>query len=151
MVQITKREEALQLARTWIGTPYKHQAMKKGLGCDCAGLVMGIWNELYGRPPKDFVLPPYTASWAEETGLQLMVDAGNKYFTQVPISEMLPGDVIMYRMYSKGPTKHSGILASPNTMIHAYNHHNVMESGLINNKGSQLTHVFRFPEDPILQ
>ena len=31
-------------ARAWIGTPYRHQASLKGIGCDCLGLLRGIWR-----------------------------------------------------------------------------------------------------------
>lgn len=31
-------EEAMQ----WLDTPYKHQAMLKGVGCDCVGLITGV-------------------------------------------------------------------------------------------------------------
>ena len=30
--------------RAWIGTPYRHQASVKGVGCDCLGLLRGIWR-----------------------------------------------------------------------------------------------------------
>lgn len=30
--------------RDWIGTPYRHQASLKGVGCDCLGLVRGVWR-----------------------------------------------------------------------------------------------------------
>jgi cell wall-associated NlpC family hydrolase len=33
-------------ARTWIGTPWRHQAYQKGVGCDCAGLIRGVGNAL---------------------------------------------------------------------------------------------------------
>ena len=42
------RKEALGIAYSWIGTPYRHQASRKGVGCDCLGLVLGVWRELYG-------------------------------------------------------------------------------------------------------
>ena len=29
-------------ARRWIGTPYHHQARLRGVGCDCAGLIIGV-------------------------------------------------------------------------------------------------------------
>lgn len=29
-------------ARRWIGTPYVHQARERGVGTDCAGLVIGV-------------------------------------------------------------------------------------------------------------
>jgi len=36
-------------ARRWIGTPYRHQASLIGVGCDCLGLVRGIWRAVVGR------------------------------------------------------------------------------------------------------
>ena len=39
-------------ARTWLGTPYLHQASVRGAGCDCLGLVRGVWRALYGREPE---------------------------------------------------------------------------------------------------
>ena len=40
--------DVLAIARAWIGTPYRHQGAVKGVGCDCLGLIRGIWRELYG-------------------------------------------------------------------------------------------------------
>ena len=36
-------------ARLRIGTPYRHQASLKGVGCDCLGLVRGVWRAVHGR------------------------------------------------------------------------------------------------------
>ena len=35
-------------ARGWLGTPYHHQASLKGVGCDCLGLLRGVWREVIG-------------------------------------------------------------------------------------------------------
>lgn len=154
--QIPVNLRALEIARTWIGTPYKHQARLKGAGCDCIGLVIGVWIELYGKVPDGFKIPPYTASWAEETKRELMVEIGINYLIPIPLTEMLPGDVVMYRMLREGVTKHAGILSEmgddgwPNKIIHAYAPHAVMESPAINSRNASLTHAFRFPEDPKL-
>ena len=50
-------------ARGWIGTPYCHQASLKGVGCDCLGLVRGVWRETLGAEPEG--VPAYTPDWAE--------------------------------------------------------------------------------------
>ena len=34
--------EIITEARQWLRTPYQHQAMLKGVGCDCVGLVTGV-------------------------------------------------------------------------------------------------------------
>ena len=39
-------------ARSWIGTPYRHQTSVKGIGCDCLGLVRGVWRACLGREPE---------------------------------------------------------------------------------------------------
>ncbi len=39
-------------ARGWIGTPYVHQASTKGAGCDCLGLLRGVWREINGAEPE---------------------------------------------------------------------------------------------------
>ena len=45
-------EAALVEARRWLGTPYRHQASRMGVGCDCLGLVRGVWRSLYGAEPE---------------------------------------------------------------------------------------------------
>jgi NlpC/P60 family putative phage cell wall peptidase len=45
-------ERVLALAGGWIGTPYRHQASLKGVGCDCLGLIRGIWRGVYGHEPE---------------------------------------------------------------------------------------------------
>ena len=39
-------------ALTWLGTPYRHQGLRKGVGCDCLGLVLGVWRAVYGVAPE---------------------------------------------------------------------------------------------------
>src|SRR5688572_25297534 len=58
-----RRDQIVAAARDWIGTPYRHQASLKGVGCDCLGLVRGVWREHYGAEPE--APPPYRADWAE--------------------------------------------------------------------------------------
>ena len=42
------REHIVEAARDWIGTPYRHQASKKGVGADCLGLLRGGWRDVIG-------------------------------------------------------------------------------------------------------
>ena len=45
---MTAAERIVAEASTWLGTPYRHQGSRKGVGCDCLGLVRGVWREVYG-------------------------------------------------------------------------------------------------------
>ena len=58
--------KVVELARSWIGTPYVHRAAAKVAGTDCLGLIRGLWSELYGQdlPP----VPAYTPDWSEARG-----------------------------------------------------------------------------------
>lgn len=40
------KEKITKTARSWIGTPFKHQGRIKGLGVDCVGLIVCIAAEL---------------------------------------------------------------------------------------------------------
>jgi NlpC/P60 family putative phage cell wall peptidase len=46
------RKDIVAETRSWIGTPYRHQASLKGVGCDCLGLVRGVWRAVIGVEPE---------------------------------------------------------------------------------------------------
>ena len=60
------RADIVAEARAWIGTPYRHQASLKGVGCDCLGLVRGVWRAVIGDEPER--APAYSRDWAEASG-----------------------------------------------------------------------------------
>ncbi|MDF1729794.1 MAG: peptidase, partial [Sulfitobacter sp.] len=63
--------QAVGIARAWIGTPYIHQASRQGAGCDCLGLLRGLWRELYGSEPE--AVPAYSRDWSEPQGAELLM------------------------------------------------------------------------------
>ncbi|MBV9989667.1 MAG: C40 family peptidase [Alphaproteobacteria bacterium] len=112
--------EIEDIARSWIGTPYVHQASVKGAGCDCLGLLRGVWRELRGEEPEH--APPYAPDWAEATGAETLRDALARHLTQIAPAALRPGDVALFRMAPRGPAKHCGIVAEKDgapTLIHA--------------------------------
>ena len=129
-------------AREWIGTPYQHQGAARGAGCDCLGLIRGIYAELSGEWPN---VPAYTPDWAEKSARETLRDAARAYLLEVPISRTQPGDVLGFRMSAQSPVKHVGILASEQTFIHAYSGRSVTESALVPFWRRRHTHSFRFP------
>ena len=66
------REDILAEAASWIGTPYLHQASVKGAGCDCLGLVRGIWRAALGEEPLP--LPPYTPEWGKTSARDTLLE-----------------------------------------------------------------------------
>ncbi|WP_275789848.1 NlpC/P60 family protein [Pararhizobium gei] len=132
-------------ARTWIGTPYRHQASLKAVGCDCLGLVRGVWRDVYGEEPEQ--PPAYQPDWAERSGDDRMRDAALRHFgAAIDPAAMQPGDVILFRWRPGLPAKHAGILSAPERFIHAYEQASVIESALVPSWRRRIAGVFRFPE-----
>jgi|UniRef100_UPI004047C578 NlpC/P60 family putative phage cell wall peptidase len=123
--------QVVEIARTWLGTPYVHQASKCGAGTDCLGLVRGIWRALHGSEPE--AIPRYTADWSEPQGQEVLWAAAHRHLQPVARAELCAGDVILFRMKRGAVAKHLGIVAhfgpAP-TFIHAYTGHGVVESPL---------------------
>jgi len=118
MNKTVPRASIIDEALSWIGTPYLHQASTKGAGCDCLGLIRGIWRALYGAEPA--VLPPYTPDWAEHGGPETLQYAADKYLNPIEISAVRPADVLLFRMQAGVPAKHMAILIEDNLILHAY-------------------------------
>ncbi|MQB08763.1 peptidase P60 [Agrobacterium sp. ICMP 6402] len=138
-------EKVLALAKCWIGTPYRHQASLKGVGCDCLGLVRGIWRELYGAEPE--LLPPYAPDWAERGGEDRLMAAAKRHFLPVPdMEEAIPGDLLLFRWQADAAAKHLGIVAGPQHFIHAYEQAAVVCSALVPGWKRRIAGTFRFPD-----
>lgn len=142
--ETASRDLIIRTALTWLDTPYQHQASVKGSGCDCLGLLRGVWRELYGPEPAK--LPPYTIDWAETGQEETLLNAAHHYLRPIKQEFAQPGDVLMFRMQPHALCKHVAILISPNTMLHAYWGRAVVESALIPYWRRRWVYSFAFPE-----
>ncbi|NCO85174.1 MAG: peptidase [Rhodobacterales bacterium] len=118
-------------ARGWIGTPYRHQAATRGAGCDCLGLLRGVWREVLGAEPAP--VPPYSQDWGEPQGDEVLLRAARRYLVEKPLDAAAPGDVLLFRMRAGAIAKHLGIQAETGhraSFVHAYSGHGVVESAL---------------------
>lgn len=138
------RHRVLDAARAWIGTPYRHQGTRRGVGCDCLGLVRGVWRELYGAEPEP--PPPYSPDWAETSGRDALSEAAHRHFRPIPVGEGAPGDLVLFRWREGRPAKHCGILEEEGRLIHAYEGACVLSSPLTPGWARRIGGLFRFPE-----
>lgn len=136
--------EAVEIARTWLGTPYRHQASAKGAGADCLGLIRGVWRGLFDVEPES--IPAYTADWTEVSRDEQLWRAAERWLTRV--EGAAPGDVLLFRMVRTAPAKHLAIRSemSPDRIIHAYSGRSVVESPLTGSWRRRIVATFRFPE-----
>lgn len=130
-------------AREWIGTPYQHQASLKGVGCDCLGLVRGIWRALHGDEPER--MPAYSRDWAEAAANEALAEAGARHLIAVSRDDMRAGDVLLFRYRAGLVAKHAAILTGDGTMIHAHDGAAVAEVAFAPWWRRRLAFVFRFP------
>lgn len=140
---MTTQEAVLTEARRWIGTPYRHGGSKCQVGCDCLGLVLGIWRSLYGREPQP--VAAYSADWAEAGGGDPLLTAARRYMIEKPLDAYDTGDLIVFRWREGVAAKHLGIVAAGDRFIHAYEGHTVLESALVPQWRRRIAGVFAFP------
>lgn len=134
-------------ARDWIGTPYRHQASCKGAGCDCLGLILGLWRAHIGPLPEP--VPAYSADWSEPQGREDLFAAALRHFTPKPVSDAARGDLILFRMRDGSVAKHLGLqsqIGAHPAFIHSYTGHGVIESRLTPPWTRRIAARFSFPE-----
>ncbi|WP_375588897.1 NlpC/P60 family protein [Hoeflea alexandrii] len=132
-------------ARGWIGTPYRHQGSRKGVGCDCLGLVRGVWTEITGSVTQD--PGAYAPDWAERAGAERLLAAARLHCGDpIPLPEAMVGDIVLFRWRDGVSAKHAGILSGPDHFIHAYEQVGVIESALVASWRRRIAAVHRIPQ-----
>jgi NlpC/P60 family putative phage cell wall peptidase len=137
------RADVVEAARLWLGTPYHHQASLRGVGCDCLGLVRGVWRDLYGQEPE--APPPYSQSWAESLGEETLAAAALRRLDPVQPGRERPADVLLFRWRAHLPAKHCAILTAPDLIIHAHDGAQVAEVAFSSWWRRHQSHAFSFP------
>lgn len=138
-----RRAEIVTAARQWLGTPYHHQASLRGVGCDCLGLVRGVWRDLCGPEPE--MPPAYSPNWAESLGQETLALAAMRHLRLLQPAQARPGDVLLFRWRAHLPAKHCAILSAPDAIIHAHDGAAVTEVALTGWWRRHLSHAFSFP------
>jgi NlpC/P60 family putative phage cell wall peptidase len=137
-------EHAIAAARGWRGTPYHDQASVRGVGCDCLGLVRGVWRELYG--PEPMPIPPYSRDWGETGTREPLAEAARDVMLELPVEAIAPpGALLLFRMRTGAVAKHCGIVTGRERFIHAYERTGVVEVPLDAAWRRRAAFVFLFP------
>ncbi|MET3790755.1 NlpC/P60 family protein [Aquamicrobium terrae] len=132
-------------ALSWIGTPYRHQASAKGIGCDCLGLVKGVWRALYGcelGAPQD-----YAPDWASVDTRDVMLAGARHHFEACGADAPLSGRLLIFRWRPHLPARHAGIAVAEDRFVHAYEGGGqVVLSALVPQWRRRIAGVFAFPQ-----
>ncbi len=136
------REDVIAEARTWLGTPWHHQAAVKGAGCDCIGFVRGVAEAFVGPVP---IALDYTPTWHLYRAEPRMYLGFKERCEEIDPDDALPGDILLFGA-GKGPAHHCAFLAPGDGLIHCYQEAGrVVEHGFSPTWRPRVRHAFRFP------
>jgi cell wall-associated NlpC family hydrolase len=109
-----QRAAVLAEVQTWLRTPYLHRQRVKGLGVDCAWLLIKVYNQCGLLPAID--PGDYPQDWHLHRGQELYLGWMDTYGH--PVDEPQPGDVAIWkfgRTYS-----HGAVVMDDRRLIHSY-------------------------------
>lgn len=109
-----QRAEVVEIARSWLRTPYHHEACIKGIGVDCAQLLVGVFKEF--DPDVVANIPEYSPQWHLNRGEEKYLGVVREHMNEIE-GPPKPGDIAMWkfgRCFS-----HGGIVIKWPTIIHA--------------------------------
>jgi cell wall-associated NlpC family hydrolase len=115
--QITaEREHVVAESVSWVGTPFHHAAHIKGVGVDCANLLVEVYvgAGLITAP----IVEPYPPDWFLHGTADLFRSWVAQYCVQVERPQL--GDIVLYR-YGRFAS-HGGVVVciEPAEIIHAF-------------------------------
>ena len=139
-------ELVVSAAREFLGTPYRHQASLVGAGCDCLGLLRGVWRALYGAEPM--ALPPYRADMRDPLNGRALRDAAERFLLR-QAGPLAGGQVVLFRLNGMAEPKHCAIMVSAGRFIHAQERLGVVEANLSAAWARRICGQFGFPAQVI--
>lgn len=101
-------------AMAWVGTPFVHGASVKGSGCDCLGLIKGVYESVFARTAE--ALPVYPPTFWQEEGWHTLFLHRLRLVASPVGTGPETGKLLLFA--KDGVLVHLGIAADEGTMIH---------------------------------
>jgi len=136
------REDVVAAARGWLGTPYRHLSATRRAGCDCLGLVRGVWRELGGETIE---LPAYRADWRDTRHADALLALAERRLIRAG-GRPQAGQVILFQIGRAALPRHCGIAVAQDRFIHAQEGRGVVEAYLTGGWRKRIAGLFDFPE-----
>lgn len=134
MSEEAERARVVEIARSWLGTPYVSNAMVRGAGIDCAMLLVAVYRAA-GHIPEELDPRPYPAQWHLHRGEEQYRNIVQMFAREVPgppERAPLSGDVVLFkvgRLFA-----HGGIVTDWPKIIHARAPFKCMEEDIEQNR-----------------
>jgi len=112
------RQNVVREAMSWQNTPYHHQGAIKGVGVDCAMLLVEVYKAC-GLIPADMDPRPYSTNWHVHRNDELYLGGVERY--AVRVYAPLPGDIALFQFGRC--ISHGAIVLDGTLVLHAYIEH----------------------------
>lgn len=109
------RETIIQVAKSWLNTPYHHKARIKGIGTDCGQILIAVYSE--AGLIEEFEPEDYPGDWMMHRSEERYLQTVETYATRVDRNP-LPGDIALFKFGRC--ISHGAIVIEWPTIIHAY-------------------------------
>lgn len=109
-----QRARVVEIARSWVGTAYHHRGRVRGVGVDCAQLLIEVYAE--AGLIERFDTGEYPADWALHRGEEVFLGWVERFADPTPYP--LAGDVVIYR-YGRCYS-HGAIVIDDRLMVHSF-------------------------------
>lgn len=143
-------------ARSWVGTPYRHQHKLKGVGVDCVGLIIGAGLEAGVLSITDEEWAPF-AGYSRTPNPSHMTRAIEAFMRPLMIrpmpAELPPDGSVCWMGWRENLPMHLAILATlpdgRRSMIHAYDRaRKCVEHGFDQEWPTRVISWWRYPGVP---
>lgn len=138
------RMNVVREARTWLNTPFHHQASVKGVGCDCIGLIkgVGVALNLVNYDPASAKAKSF-ANYSMMPNPRMMREGLATWLVPLSVDEALPAD-ILFMTWGREP-QHVA-LKTDKGIIHSYSSvGKVVEHALDENWQRRIVAAYRYP------
>lgn len=139
---MVSRDEILRVARSWLGTPYRHQGRNRR-GVDCIGLIWVVSRDL-GLPT-----PSIPNDYGQTPRGRVLLDGCERHLVKVPTG-FAYGSVCIFYGTDVGQAQHFAIIGKVRaypTMVHAFSKTKCVTEGPIDRFWQpRLIATYEFPD-----
>lgn len=120
MTDAVTRDQVVAAARAFIGTPWKHQGRRRGVGVDCIGLIGGVASALALPGADEWATDQSLHCYGRTPVAAMLLDACDRFLRRVRLADVQPADVLVMG-FQNGP-QHFAIVSrlAPTYIVHAY-------------------------------
>lgn len=140
------RDDVIAAARTWLETPWRHQACCKGVGVDCIHFIAGVAREL-GLPCAEvFFATPEYHNYGRTPDPELLLAACDLLMQRIPLGTEGLGDVLVIH-FDRHPMHFAFVSdLAPRRLIHAWlGARRVVEHGIEPPWPGRVLRAYRLP------